>query len=468
MLTIRWRLALTYGCAMAVFLIVFGALVYALIGQSLLSRIDFELEEELTELRIELQQAFVGEPRLELLREHFAEHALYEFEISDMAGESLFRSTRLADRRLRNGIKADALRQRVIAQQDLAGLGEYRVLTERMEAASHSLLVQVAIPLRSVRDVQRHLLQTFGVAGPVVLLLAMAGGYVMARRALAPIRQMTRSAALISSRDLHQRLDVSPVDDELSELGRTLNAMIERLEKSFENMRRFTADAAHELRTPLTVIRTQLDVALRGERSVEELRQVLTSVQADSEQLSRLVSNLLQLARADQQGLAANSVPTDLNALLNDCWTPFELRATHKALTIERRVEVTSLIQIDRSLLSVILSNLFDNAVEYANYGGWLRLVATVVTEPQVVLEITISNSGCVLDSRFESQVFERFWRGDAARTDTSTHSGLGLSLCQCLAEALHGQLNAAIAEGVFTASLRLPIDANPTVPVAR
>lgn len=479
MLSIRWRLALNYAVAMALFLMAFGAIVYGLIQSSQISRIDFELEEELTEVTTELNEAFAGEPYLDELRQHFAEHAQYEFEISDRDGQSWFRSTRLGQQRLRIISEQPAEPPR-IAQRVIPQAGEYRVLTEQVTVGQRELVVQIAIPLQPVREVQAGLLRTFLIAGPLVLLVATLGGYLLASRAMAPVREMTRRAEHITAQDLHQRLEVGPVRDELSDLGRTLNEMIARLERAFDDTRRFTANAAHELRTPLTVIRTQLDVALRGDRSAAEWRRLLTSIHEDVTQMSGLVSDLLELARADSGSLSLNCELTDLTRLLSDCFRPLAERAEARSLHVDWAVELPERVEVDRRWLRLVLSNLLENAVDYSNIGGSVRIAAQHChshlpgglppdAEPDSEwFQITIANSGCVLSPESAADVFKRFWRGDPARTASSTHSGLGLSLCQQLIEAMRGGIQVTVSAGQFLVAITLPCGQTKQVMVGK
>src|SRR5262249_2913336 len=181
----------------------------------------------------------------------------------------------------------------------LEGGRGWRVAGVRVHGPGDPLTVQVARSLTSFEHESRELLLTFLVTGPLTLLAAVGGGYFLARRALAPVDQITATANQITADRLSQRIQIDNAHDELGALGHTLNRMIERLEHSFTEMQRFTADAAHELRTPLAVMRTEAEVALRSRRSADEYERVLGNLLEEANRLGHLAERLLFLCRQD-------------------------------------------------------------------------------------------------------------------------------------------------------------------------
>ena len=177
--------------------------------------------------------------------------------------------------------------------------GHDRLLNRVVPGPDGPLILQIAAPLAADDHELRELLTVMLLAGPLALAVALGGGYLLAYRALAPVDRMAADADQITATRLDRRLDIPNPDDELGRLGATLNGMIGRLERSFEEIRRFTADAAHELRTPLTVMRNVAEVALRSPREPEQYRRVLGDMLEEVERLTRLAEQLLFLCRED-------------------------------------------------------------------------------------------------------------------------------------------------------------------------
>ena len=196
---------------------------------------------------------------------------------------------------------------------------------------------------------------------PLGLGLAMVGGALVARRALAPVGLMSRTARRITAEDLAERIPARGVGDELDHLAETLNAMLARLEAAFAEVRRFAADAAHELRTPLTALRGELEVGLRANRSPAEYRQVLESTLESAERLVRLAEDLLALSRATAGGVA-RSGPVDVEALVMGALDAGARLAQGRGVTVRLGAMAPAVVQGDLAALERALLNLVDNA----------------------------------------------------------------------------------------------------------
>ncbi len=212
------------------------------------------------------------------------------------------------------------------------------------------------------------------VGGPLALLIASAIGYALAAAALRPVERMRRHAAAITAGQTSERLPVPPADDEIGRLGRTLNEMLARLEVAFKRERAFVSDASHELRTPLAILRTELELALRGEHTREELEAALRSAAEESERLSRLAEDLLVIARSDQGRLPMRLEPLDAGDVLARVAGRFQTRARAEGRPLAADpspgVEVTA----DPDRLEQALANLVDNALTYGE--GTVQLSA--------------------------------------------------------------------------------------------
>lgn len=434
-LSIRWRLTLWYGAAMGLVLVVFGAAVFVLTTHSQSARIDFELDEEMNEVAYEVLSIMDPATLMNELQAEFGSHVTFDFDIARRDGRAMFLSNRLGQQRLFDG--SDWPAGPTFVMQRLTGLGEHRVLRKAIESPHGALLLHVAIPLAPLRAAQRSLLSTMGLVGPLMMLAATAGGYWLARRALAPIKLITETAQRITAQQLDRRLDVPEVRDELSRLATTLNEMIDRLHRSFDEMRRFTADAAHELRTPLTLLRTQLEVALRSDRSPEQYREVLASLHEDTLRMCRLASQLLELSREDAGVEALPFTAVRLDEVLRDALDQIRPAAELKSVRLAAADCPATEVLGDAQRLQRVFVNLLDNAVKHTPPHGHVG-VSVFATSDSV--QVIVADAGCGIPADHLPHIFDRFYRADPARTSPDG-SGLGLAICQSIVQAHGGRI---------------------------
>jgi len=304
-------------------------------------------------------------------------------------------------------------------------------------AGKAPLVVVVGTSLESREEALDGLVVALLIGGPLALVLASAGGYALAALALRPVESMRRQASEISATDTGTRLPVPPADDEIRRLGETLNEMLDRLETALERERRFVADASHELRTPLGMLRTELELALRRERSAEELRAALLSASEETDRLARLAEDLLVLARADRGRLPLRVRQLSVASLFEDVRRRYAAQATE----VGRELVVGQIdglvVDADETRLEQALGNLVDNALRHGR--GSIELGATARDGR---LELHVVDRGPGLPADFAPRAFERFSRADEARTGPG--SGLGLAIVQVIAEAHGGEAGAA------------------------
>jgi len=275
---------------------------------------------------------------------------------------------------------------------------------------------------------------------PLVLLAVGVGSSWLARRALHPLTEMTKTAAGISASRLEGRLAQPAVDDEIGRHIAVLNDMFDRLHQGFEQATRFTADASHELRTPLTILRGEIEHALRSGKFTEAQEPVLVSLLEQVDHLQKITGNLLLLARFDAGKTPLTREPVDLSALVTEAAEDAELLASPGGLTVV--AETTAGLQVngDPVLLRRLLLNLVDNAVKHNRPDGTVRLQLTPAPMPGSV-RFVIANTGPGIPAERHGLLFERFLRVAADRARSSGGTGLGLSLCREIARAHGGDI---------------------------
>jgi heavy metal sensor kinase len=298
--------------------------------------------------------------------------------------------------------------------------------------------VQVAATLAPNRQALRELVAVLVTVGPIALACTLAGGYWLACKAFGPIDRMAATAAEITSSRLDRRLEEAGARDELGGLARTFNAMIGRLQRSFEEVRRFTADAAHELRTPLAAMRTEAEVALRSPRSPERDGRVLEDLLEEMERLTRLVSQLLFLCREDA-GLGAGDLrPLRLDDLVSEVGEHMRVAAQEKGIGLNLDLPGPCPVRGDADRLRQLFFNLLDNAIKYTPTGG---TVAVRGESSGGQVRVTVADTGIGIPADHLPHVFDRFYRVDPSRSPETEGSGLGLAICRSIAEAHGGRL---------------------------
>ncbi len=314
----------------------------------------------------------------------------------------------------------------------------FRLLTDRAMVGGRPVVLQVGRSEATMRLEVRELALLLGLGLPLAVAVAGGVGYVVARRALAPVARMGERARDITASRLDERLPIDTPQDELGRMATVFNDTLGRLESSFLQMRRFTGNVSHELRTPLTAIRSVGEVGLRGPRDAASYREVIESMLEETDRLTRLVNQLLAVARADGgDATPAAMREVDLGALANDVTTHLGVLAEEKRQTLDVEVEAASPCRADHITLRQAVINLVDNAIRYTPEGGQIR-VRVFDTAATAVLEVLDTGPG--IPERDRARLFERLFRGGEQHADPGG-SGLGLSIAKWAVEANHGEL---------------------------
>jgi heavy metal sensor kinase len=280
---------------------------------------------------------------------------------------------------------------------------------------------------------------------PLVLVIAGIGGYVLASRSLQPIQELARKADEIKSDRLHERLPVNASDGELADLARVFNAMLVRLEQSFEQLRRFTSDASHELRTPLAAMRSVGEVGLQKHCTPEGYRDVIGSMLEEANKLTRLVDSLLTIARADAGQIQLTPTVFPAINLARECASLFEvlLEENGQRFTVDGAED--AMLRGDWLLLRQALVNIVHNAIKYTPRGGMIALRIRSAEE-QVFIEVEDTGPG--IPEAELSRVFDRFYRVEEGRSPVAGGAGLGLAIARWSVETHGGSISAHTSGG--------------------
>ena len=332
--------------------------------------------------------------------------------------------------------------------------GDYRdgirVLGRPAPTADGEVVVVVGESLEQRQRALEGLHTLLALGGPLALLVASLAGYMVAAAALRPVERMRRRAAELTG-EAEGRLPVPPSRDEIARLGDTLNAMLGRLQAVLARERSFVSDASHELRTPLAILRTELELALRGHSTRDELEDAVRSAAEETERLNQLAEDLLVIARSDQGRLPVRPAEIDAHALLEGVAHRFAARARAEARTLRAEAEDGLTLTADRARLEQALANMVDNALRH---GEGDVVLSAAHDDGHVALHVRDRGPGFPAD--FLPSAFERFSRADEARSRGGT--GLGLAITSAVARAHGGAAHASNRdEGGADVWLELP-----------
>jgi heavy metal sensor kinase len=453
-LSIRWRLTLWNTLALALVLVGFSALVYWLLAEALYERLDRSLLAELNELE--------RDDRMESQRDERLRHWIYEFKehenisciVYDSAGKVHDRTVELAEATIPHFPPALS-GEHTYSNASLPIIGRQRTLAGRLPIGGQEFTVLLLSPLEEVDRELGELLSVLAIAVPISIIGTGGLAYGLARKALAPVKELDRSTQEITADRLDRRLSVSNPTDELGRLAQTINEMIGRLERSFAEIRRFTADASHEIRTPLTAIRTETEVALRKPLSDSDCQALLGSVLEECDRLTRLTDQLLTLARQDAGVTRPALEDVDLALLVKDVTETLHPLAESKGLQLVFHADGPAKVSGDNYGLRQVFFNVLDNAIKYTPSGGNID-VRLNRSDAQAV--VTIKDTGIGIAPEHLPHVFDRFYRVDKARSRAEGGTGLGLSIARGTVLAHGGRIELTSAPGQgTTCTITLP-----------
>ncbi len=320
----------------------------------------------------------------------------------------------------------------------------FRQITGTQDVAGGKAIVRVGRSEERQRRELRRLVAILGLGLPLACAFAGLGGYLVARRALAPVDRMANAARQITAARLGDRLPVDNPGDELGHLASVFNDTFSRLEASFNQLRRFTADASHEMRTPLTAIRAVGEVGLREPRTEHAYREVIGSMLEEADRLNRLVESLLTLARAEGGRARLTRERIDLSALAREVADHLSVLAEDKRQAVVIEAPDPVFVLADRVVLRQAVINLLDNAIKYSPAQGEIRV--TVAGGPAHAT-LAVQDCGPGIAPEHVEKIFDRFYRIEKSRSREVGGAGLGLSIARWAVEAHGGRIEVAPAQ---------------------
>jgi signal transduction histidine kinase len=437
---IRLRLTLAFAAAMALVLAATGLFLYVWLGSALDRTIDQSLRARTTDVTALARQGnALGEAGEGIAQELDTTGAV-------VAAPPGFERPLLSSADISRASKAPVMVEGPVPHSDEAA----RLLATPIDTQQGRRIVVVGASLEHRGDALENLLIALLIVGPLALLLTSLAGYALAAAALRPVESMRKEAEAVSATEPGRRLSLPPAEDEVSRLGATLNVMLGRLESALARERRFVSDASHELRTPLAALRTELELALRRERTPAELEAALRSAAEETDRLSQLAEDLLVLARAEDGQLPVRRERLSAAAVLQDVRERYARRADQAGRPLELRAEDGLALEADRLRVEQALGNLVENALRH---GGGRILLEAVAVDGRV--ELHVRDEGAGFPQGFIADAFEPFSRTDSSRS--SQGAGLGLAIVDVIARAHGGSAHAANLEPGADVWLALP-----------
>lgn len=335
-------------------------------------------------------------------------------------------------------------------QEVSAGETRWQVYDLYIAYGASGLWIRGIGSLSTGQSILRSIVTLSLVALPLFILLALAGGYAITRRAFRPVQEIVKAAEAISSgSDLTRRIGLAGNEhDEIYALGHAFDEMFARLEESFNRERQFASDASHELRTPIAAILTQCEYALSLPEDNAEQRMCLERIQRQAKRMSTLVSQLLELTRADQQRAAIRKESFDLSELIEVVLEQMEPQAQARGIEFRTRLKPNLSFFGDPSLMMRLILNLVSNAIQYGRSGGF---VLVSLTDDGRQAELRVEDNGIGIAPEHTPHIFERFYRADPSRSAQSGSSGLGLSMVAWIVKAHGGTVGVSSTLGVGT-----------------
>ena len=443
-LSLRTRLTLWYVAVLAILLLVYATLVFGFQCAVLVHQIFHDEVQEVVTAEgllyfdaqgaLQLQQNYYSRPQSHLLVDRL-------MEALDLSGKVLYRSATLDGMSLggplQRGEGDTSFNQRIVRLRD----GSFVLVVSHIHTLQgRTMVIRLGYTLAALRNRLFQFLLLLLVAVPLALAVAGVVGQIIAKRGLQPLEKMAARAENITASNLHDRLQIENQNDELGQMARVLNHLLQRLEQAFQQMKRFTGDAAHELRTPLASIRTVSEVALEKEREPEEYREALASILEEAARLNETINGLLLLARAEATQPGQEQTVFSSKELVDEVLNVLEVLIEEKQITVVQDGASigNQVIRADRGLLRIAFMNVLHNAVKFSPRSSILRISYSSLAG---ILQIAFQDQGPGIAPNEQQQVFEHFFTSNSEATAPNNGAGLGLSITKLIIDRIDGRI---------------------------
>lgn len=434
--SIRVKLTSWYAAVLALMLIVYAAATFLAVRHEFSEQFDQELHDDLEAA----ESLLMWTPDGRLAASGSGDHdpdatAERAYDVWSVNGERLYRSGPPVA--LPPAVAPPAQSHGEYASIDVNGQ-QWRTVTATTMVGGRAVVLRASRSAERLRGQLWEIVLVLVVGLPLVVVLSGIGGYALARRALAPIDHLASEAQRITADRLHQRVSAPNQGDEIGRLAAVINDTFARLESSFDQLRRFTADASHELRTPLAVVRGLGEAAVAERREPAEYQEVIGSMLEEVDRMTQLVDTLLRLSRADAGTIRLSLEPLDLAQLTRDVTSSLSLLAEERNQTLTLDATDGIVASGDRLVLREAITNLLDNAIKYGPAGSTIALRVDRVGDRAVV---AIADEGPGVAAEYRERIFHRFFRVDEARSRDHGGAGLGLAIAKWAVELHGGQI---------------------------
>jgi heavy metal sensor kinase len=442
---LRTRLTLWYVGVLALLLVVYASVVLVFQYGVLTRQLYHDEVQDVVTVEgllffdqageLQLTQNYYSRPQSHLLVDRL-------MEVRDLSGEVLYRSPTLHSMDLGGPVRAgegDAgFDERIIRLSD----GSHAFVVSHIHTMQgRTVLIRLGYDLGPLRSRMYQFFVLLLIAIPLALVLAGLAGQSIARRALRPLQQMTARAERITASNLDERLDIANEGDELGNMARVFNHLLDRLEQAFRQLQRFTADASHELRTPLAAIRTISEVALERPADTGAYREALSNVLEESSRLNQTVDSLLLLARAESTLPGVMQGAFNLRELVNEVVSLLEVLGDDRGIRIfQENSGIADLeVHADRGLIRIALMNVLHNALKFSPNGSTITIAFTRSSASH--LQISIQDEGPGIAAGEHARVFDRFFTSGGHAAVNTSGVGLGLSIAKLILERRGGSI---------------------------
>lgn len=467
-LSLRTRLTLWYVIVLAVLLLLYAALVFGF-QYGVLTRQMFhdEVQDVVTAEgllyfdqhgALRLQQDYYSRPESHLLVDRL-------MEVLDLSGRVLYQSPTLHGMllggRLQHGEGDSGFNERIVHLKN----GSHALIVSHIHTMNGvTMVIRLGYSLAPLSERMMQFLMLLLVAIPVALLVAGAAGQTIARRGLRPLQKMSARAEGITASNLHDRLQIDNQEDELGQMARVFNHLLERLDQAFRQMKRFTADAAHELRTPLASIRTMSEVALENDRSPAQYREALANILEETGRLNETIDGLLLLARAEasQPGRERSVFP--VRELLDEVLNVLSVLIEEKQITViqDNELQKYRCVHADRALLRIAFMNVLHNAVKFSPHNSVLQISCE---HRDGYVRIAFQDQGPGILPGEQQKVFDRFFTSRSPASAPGSGAGLGLSIARLIVDRTGGRIGFVPAHTGARCVIDIPLHSEGLAP---